>query len=117
MKEKTHQNLPQTPQAEPSGCLTTLVRLLWLAFGNAALAVMTGLIVQKGTFSPLDILFWAIPGLLVLIRYYDITRLHGLTAECEPATLKHWSRYSILLLMTSALLWIFAHTIRLIIGR
>jgi hypothetical protein len=110
------QDLPQPPQDEPSGCLPTIVRLVWLAAGNAFLVIMAGLIIQKGTFSVLDILFWALTGSLVLIRYYDITRLEGLTAESEPANLGHWRRYSVLLLFISAAIWAFAHAIRYITG-
>lgn len=116
MAEKTHPDSSQTPHAEPSGCLPIIVRLVWLAFGNAALVILAGLIVQKGAYSYLDVIFWAIPGLLISLRYIDITRFQGLTAECEPATLKHWSRYSIILLLISAVLWVLAHSLRTIIG-
>jgi hypothetical protein len=116
MAEKTHPDPSQTTQTELSGCLPIIVRLVWMVFGNAALVLLAGLIIQKGAYSYLDMIFWAIPGLLIVLRYIDITRFQGLTAECEPATLKHWSRYSILLLMTSTVLWVFAHGMRMIIG-
>lgn len=113
MSDKTS---PDAPQAEPSGCLPIIVRLLWLAAGNAFLVVLAGLIIQKGTFSVLDVLFWATVGSLVLIRRYDITRLEGLTAESEPANLGHWRRYSVGLLLVSAAIWVVAHMIRSITG-
>lgn len=114
MTDKTRQDLQQAPQYESSGCLPAIVRIMWLALGNAFIAILAGMIIQKGVFSVFDILFWINVGLLVLIRFYDITRLKGLTAECKPATLRDWGRYSALLLLISTAIWIFAHTIRLI---
>jgi hypothetical protein len=115
MVDKTHQDLPNTQQPEASGCLPTIVRLIWLAAGNAFLVILTGLIIQKGTFSALDIIFWALVSVLVLVRYYDITRLEGLTAESEPATLQHWKHYTLILLLISSALWVIAHSIRYIL--
>jgi hypothetical protein len=116
MVGNTRQDLPHTPQAEPSGCLPTIVRLIWLAAGNAFLVILAGLIIQKGTFSHLDIIFWLVVVSMVLLRYYDITRLEGLTAESEPANLGHWRRYAILLVLISAALWALTHAIRHMTG-
>jgi len=56
-----------------------------------------------------DVIFWALVGLLVWARYFDVTRLNGLTAEGKPASLHHWRRYATFLVASAALLWALAH--------
>ena len=64
---------------------------------------------EGGAFSVLDIIFAGLVGVLLLVRFVDITRLNGLTAEGEPASLAHWRRYAAMLLVASTLLWLLAH--------
>lgn len=116
MEDETRRDSPQTPYTEPSGCLPLVVRIAWMALGNIFLAVLAILIVQKGAFSALDIFFWVIVLSMILLRLYDITLLQGLTGECQPATLWHWRRYSLLLILISAAVWILAHAMRFITG-
>ena len=99
------------PQAEATGCLPDVVRLLWLMVGNGALFFLTILIAQRRALSALDFAFWATVVGLILIRYIDITRLNGLTKDGEPASLRHWRRYVLFLLLVSAGLWGLAHRV------
>ena len=98
-------------EPEPIGCFGLVVRMIWLLAGNAALFMLAIFIFQKRDFSAFDVGFWAIVAVLVLLRYIDITRLKGLTSNSEPATLKHWRRYVIRLLVASAAMWGLAHAI------
>lgn len=100
----------------PVGCLGLVMRMIWLLAGNAALFMLAILIFQKRGFSFLDAVFWAIVAALVLLRYMDITRLHGLTSNSEPATLKHWRMYVIRLIVASAAMWGLAHGIPYLIS-
>jgi hypothetical protein len=95
----------------PIGCFGLVVRMIWLLAGNAALFILAILIFQKRVFSILDAGFWAVVAALILLRYMDITRLKGLTADSEPATLKHWRSYVVKLLLASCALWALAHGI------
>jgi hypothetical protein len=55
-----------------------------------------------------DAIFWLIALVLILARYMDIRYLKGETADNEPATLKHWRRYSVILLIAAGLLYLLA---------
>jgi hypothetical protein len=77
--------------------------------GNAVLFFTAVFIVQQKGSVVLDVLFWAVVAGLVLVRYVDIRFLKGSTAENEPATLRHWRRYSIGLVSVWAAVWIVAH--------
>jgi len=85
-----------------------LVRLVWMMFGNVALVVCAGLIVKRTAPMVMDAAFFGVAASLVLVRYIDIARLHGLTAEAKPATLGDWWRYSAKLAAFSLGLWALA---------
>jgi hypothetical protein len=99
------------PPVEYTGCLAGFVRILWFAVGNGALLLLAVLITERKAFSGLDIAFWAIVVALIFLRYIDITRLNGLTSDGEPASLQHWRRYVLLLLMIAGGVWALAHGI------
>jgi len=51
-------------------------------------------------------IFWLVALALILARYIDIRYLKGETADNKPATLKHWRRYSVILLIAAGLLYL-----------
>ncbi len=106
MDKEPHQNNPQTEQ---TGCLAVIVRITWMALGNMLLVIVAFSIVQQRAGIVLDVIFWAVVTGLILIRYIDINILGGQTTDFKPATLQHWRRYSLLLLLASAVLWLLAH--------
>jgi hypothetical protein len=83
-----------------------------MVLGNGALFFMAAHIAMTGSaLSAVDLAFWGTVALLVALRYLDIRGLGGLTATHEPATMSHWRRYAILLLVVSFLAWAIAHGI------
>lgn len=102
-------NVNEVAPAEHMGCLAGVVRIIWMMVGNGALLLLAVLITEKKSFSGLDVAFWAIVAALILLRYIDITRLNGLTADGEPGSLKHWHRYVLFLLLLAGGVWVLAH--------
>ena len=97
------------PQVEKSSFLALIVRLTWIAFGNLLLIFIAfSIALQRGGIV-LDVIFWAVVAGLILVRYIDITVFHGQTTESEPATLKDWRFYSLMLLLVTGGLWLLAH--------
>ena len=92
----------------PGGCL---LRLFWMAFGNLALILITLLIIERRAFSALDGAYWLIVVALVVVRYVDITRFAGRTASYEPATMRHFRRYTLGLLAGAAAAWTCIHAL------
>ena len=107
MAEQSPQS--DSPQQHLRGCLT---RLCWMALGNLALLITAMLIAgnRKTSFSGADIAFWLIVGVLLVARYADIKWLDGHTADNrQAATLRHWRRYAIFLIVISLVVWLLAH--------
>ena len=100
-----------TPHAETTGCLPVVVRLFWLIAGNVALSFLALSIAQQRAFSVRDLAYWVTVAVLIVARYFDITRLGGETKDGEPATLSHWRRYVVVLLVASGALWVLAHRV------
>jgi len=82
-----------------------------MLLGNAVLALSAVFIFHNttGFFHAADVVFWCTAASLVLIRYIDIRFLDGLTATGEPASMRHWVRYTVVLVVCSAAAWAFAH--------
>ena len=103
---------PQIPSSTESlGCFAGLVRITWLFLGNFIPFFLALFIALESGFSAYDVAFWASIAGLSLVRYIDITRLHGLTADAQPATLRDWRRYTFFLLLISAGVWGVAHLV------
>jgi len=107
------QSAPERRQEEPhdrheaTGCL---LRLYWMLLGNALVALFAYRIAERGgTITALDVFFWLGAASLVIARYVDVRFLGGKTAEGEPATMKHWQRYSLHVLALSVVLWLVVH--------
>jgi heme/copper-type cytochrome/quinol oxidase subunit 2 len=64
---------------------------------------------QGDFFSIADIVFWGTVPVLIAVRYVDIRYRAGDTAAGNPATMKHWVRYTWLLLAVSLVIWAIAH--------
>ena len=95
------------PQAGGMGCLA---RFFWFIGGNIVLVVSAVAIAQRSDLlSVWDAVFWATVLAMVVVRYWDIARCQGLTAEGQPATLKHWRRYVLLLTAVALAAWLAAH--------
>ncbi len=110
MAQSTNNTGPVTSPKKPQGCFTVFVLLGWVLFGNFAL-IMIGLkIADSGTFSYRDALYWAITGAMVILRYVDIAYLNGKTTNGEPATMQHWRRYSLSLVVIAGAAWGLIHS-------
>jgi hypothetical protein len=93
------------------GCL---VRVLWMAVGNLVLVLAAVSIAQSGrgfTLTLTDAIFAVTALCLPIVRYVDISRFHGKTADSQPATMAHWFRYTATILGGSLVLWLIAHSI------
>jgi hypothetical protein len=110
----THPRDSQLTSDSPSGqtgCVAALLRLFWLAGGGAALAIVTLFIARTGTFGGFDAAFWGIVVSMATVRFVDISRFGGLTADGEPATFRVWRRYVVRLVLVAVGLWGLAHTV------
>ncbi|MBN1612705.1 MAG: hypothetical protein JW940_39140 [Polyangiaceae bacterium] len=89
--------------------------MFWLAWGNAALLFAAGFVAKQApwTLTRTDALYWSLVAALISTRYLDITRFRGLTANGEPATIRHWLRYAPKLTGIAAGIWTAGQAVQL----
>lgn len=105
MTDSRQQQAGDQSPSGPTGCLPVLLRVTWLMWGNFALLLCAAFVAQRIAPPLTDLLFFVAAGCLIGVRYLDITRYHGATSDGEPATLAHWRRYAITMVLISAALW------------
>jgi hypothetical protein len=87
--------------------------MLWFLVAHAVLLLSAAIIVQqhRKPFSAADAVFFGTVVLAAVIRYLDIRFFRGATATGNPATMRHWRRYAILLILVSLIVWAAAHAV------
>jgi len=106
MTDVSHSN----QQEKDSGVGALFLRLFWMVLGNMVLGVSALLIAQGGaSFSLIDLVYWLTIPLLVAARYVDISWFKGNTAYGEPASMAHWRRYTVGLLLSAIGAWLAVH--------
>lgn len=96
------------PQNSSAGCL---VRLFWMCIGNVILFFCLTYIFHNRVrgLALVDLSYWLTVVVLVAARWVDIRSYHGATVTGEPATLSHWRRYALCLVVGSLIVWIIIH--------
>jgi hypothetical protein len=117
MRDQIQSKQAASTEAAPTGCLGLILRLFWMMLGNLALVLLAVFIFHRHAFSTLDIVFWAVVFVLFLVRYIDVTRLHGLTSNGKRATLKDWRAYVLKMLAVFVVLWGLAHGLSYLVRR
>jgi len=95
------------------GFLSILARLFWMAIGNVILVIsVVSIVHQKGAIFQIgDLIFWITVPALILVRYLDIQLWDGQTAMGTPATMTHWKKYTIVLLIGSTVVWVISNLV------
>ena len=108
-QQTEQQQQDRDSQEGASGCL---LRVYWMVIGHALVAAMAYRIAQAdGLLTAADLFFWLFVTSLIGVRYVDINRFGGRTAEGRPATMRHWQRYSLLVLGVDAIVWMVSHCV------
>jgi hypothetical protein len=109
----------RAPSAAPSGIQTAsttgcLVRLFWMGPGNLALFYFAGIIsrLPSWTLTWRDVAFWSAVAALIGARYFDVARFEGLTAQGEPATVRHFRRYAVWTILIALAFWLSAQSVQ-----
>ncbi len=107
MEEQKYEDHKYDP---PAGCF---LRVFWMIIGNAILlACAYGILQHRSSLlSKADALYWAIVGSLLAARYVDIQYLYGSTTDGDPATIAHWRRYAVFLVLVATGLWLLVHAV------
>lgn len=96
----------------PSGGTALLLRLTWMLFGNGLLVILGVRIVREATWSPIDVIYWAVAATVVVARYLDISRFGGQTADGAPATIADWRRWTVVFVVVAITYYAIAIALR-----
>jgi hypothetical protein len=94
------ETLPNSNQAHP--LLSTVLRLFWMLAGNAMLFALG--IAVRGEAAPgiFDVAFWALVAAMIGARWVDVALLHGDRTDGQPATMKDFGIYVLMLVGIAA---------------
>ena len=95
--------------------LSAFVRFGWIAIGFVALVMMTLSIANhpEWRFGWRDAVFWGVALGTGILRYIDVMRLGGETANGEPATPRDLRNYLLGLSVIATATWCLAHSVDL----
>lgn len=96
------------PRDSHAGCL---VRLFWMFIGNVILFLCLTCIFHNRVrgLALIDLGYWLTVLAMVAVRWVDIRSYHGDTVTGEPATLTHWRKYAVRLVVGALVVWIIIH--------
>ena len=104
MAGKQYHDFHESPVPQ-QGCLSGLIRLYWLSIGNLCLFFSAIASAKEPSSATMGVLFLGAVVALLLVRFVDIRVYKGQTSEGEPATIAHWRRYALRLVIFSVALW------------
>ena len=101
------------PIDKQRGILAILARPFWMLLGNFILMICSANIImgERSSARTSDIIFWSAVAAMIIVRFLDIKFLGGLTATGKPASISHWRKYVIVVVLCSAALWAAAHAV------
>lgn len=109
-REEIRQEQDGETRVESGSVLGCLIPTFWMLVGNGILALSAlAIAAGSGSFGVADAFYWGTVGCMSGARYADICYFSGRTAEGKPATMAHWRRYSVILLVVSGAVWIAVH--------
>lgn len=103
------------PPGGPGSGAAVLVRLGWM-LGGTLMMLIAGFTIastRQWTFGLPDAVFWFGALLAIVLRYWDIRRFQGQTANGDPATMAHFPRYFATLSVVALAGWLVAQSIHL----
>jgi hypothetical protein len=106
-------NAPEGDPGSPERLVGCLLRFFWGAAGLAVLWYCM-LLIGEGSFRGrsfpiIDVIYWTTVVVIVVVRYVHIKYLKGDTYHGEPATMRHFRRYALWLLLLAIAAWLLVH--------
>ena len=107
MSAKKVSQSPATPvdseKYTPLGSILT--RIYWMVFGHFGIVILAFVIASNNAPWFVNFIYFLLVASIIVIRYVDITVYKGETVDGDPATLKDWRRYSLIVLGYTVLLY------------
>lgn len=96
---------------KPGTIAGAVARIYWMMVGHALLAIFAMSIYKSGgeIGTLTDAAFFANLLGVIAVRYLDIARLGGATADGQEATMSHWRKFSAIHAGVWGLVWLLVH--------
>jgi hypothetical protein len=115
MSKSVNKSTPKsdiTPTQGQDSLIGLFARVFWSLLGNLVLfALAMGIYKTQTIVSIIDIVFWVLAFSMIIVRYFDIKYLKGVTFEGQPATMEDWRKYVKYFLLFALGLWLIAHIV------
>jgi len=87
-----------------------LARAYWMLVSNVPLMFLLVAIGSRKFASPVgpSIAYFLVALSVIVVRYADIRYWNGTTADDKPATMAHWRRHTLILIIGSSCAWLVA---------
>lgn len=103
MTDRNASNLPKSQESSSFSGMTT--RVYWMLLGHPVIATSAYYIATGKSPIISNTVYFLLVISVILARYSDIKFFNGQTAEGEPATMKHWKRFTFIVLGYSSALY------------
>lgn len=109
----TRDHRSPTVSAAPGAGSGALVRLGWMMGGPLTMLIagFTILNTPAWTFTVRDALFWFGAVIALALRYLDFARFQGQTSNGDSATMVHFRRYAVGLMVVATIGWALAQAV------
>lgn len=96
------------PQSSATGCL---LRIFWMGIGNIILFFCLTYTFHNRVYglTLVDLGYWLTVVAMIAIRWVDIRAYQGDTVTGEPASLSHWRKYTVRLIVGALVAWTIIH--------
>jgi hypothetical protein len=93
-KDESHGSSAGEPYGSGAGCA---VRLAWLVVGPLALAFVAAVLARQEDMGLVigSLVYWGGVAAVLLLRYVDVAKFAGHTADGERASMDHVKRYAV----------------------
>lgn len=107
MTNRSSSTLPKSEELSSVGGMLT--RIYWMLLGHPVVVAAAYYIASGKTAILTNTIFFLLVVSIIAARYIDIKFYRGQTAEGEPATMKHWKKFTFIVLGYSTALWILVY--------
>jgi hypothetical protein len=110
---ETRSKIDSDRQPQAHSGLSALARIGWMVVGSIMMVSLAMSIASQPawSFTSRDLVFWGVALATGIVRYIDVTKLDGQTANGDRATTKDLRQYLISLVAIACLLWVGAQSV------
>jgi hypothetical protein len=110
---EAHSKTKSDHQPRASSGFSALARICWMVVGSITMLSLAMSIASQPawSFTTRDAVFWGVTLATGIVRYVDVAKLDGQTANGDRATMKDLTQYLVSLAAIASVLWVGAQSV------